>query len=56
MPKGRYFVFEPFRLDVLDERLWECDRSVRLGHKALAVLQMTCWQRRGPTRRLATRS
>ena len=39
MPKGRYFVFEPFRLDVLDERLWECDRSVRLGHKALAVLQ-----------------
>jgi hypothetical protein len=25
MPKGRYFVFEPFRLDVLDERLWECD-------------------------------
>jgi DNA-binding winged helix-turn-helix (wHTH) protein len=39
MRKGRYFVFEPFRLDVLDERLWECDRSVRLGHKALAVLQ-----------------
>ncbi len=39
MEKTRYFVFEPFRLDVLDERLWERDKSVRLGHKALAVLQ-----------------
>jgi hypothetical protein len=23
MRKARYFVFEPFRLDVVDERLWE---------------------------------
>ena len=39
MRKTRYFVFEPFRLDALDERLWEREKSVRLGHKALAVLQ-----------------
>ncbi len=39
MRKARYFVFDTFRLDVLDERLWECEKSVRLGHKALAVLQ-----------------
>ncbi len=39
MQKARYFVFKPFRLDVLDERLWECEKSVRLGHKALAVLE-----------------
>ena len=39
MRKTRYFVFEPFRLDVLDERLWERAKSVRLGHKALAVLE-----------------
>ena len=39
MRKARYFVFKPFRLDVLDERLWECEKSVRLGHKALAVLE-----------------
>ena len=39
MRKARYFVFDPFRLDVLDERLWECEKNVRLGHKALAVLQ-----------------
>lgn len=39
MRKARYFVFDPFRLDILDERLWECEKSVRLGHKALAVLQ-----------------
>jgi DNA-binding winged helix-turn-helix (wHTH) protein/predicted ATPase len=38
MRKARCFVFEPFRLDVLDERLWDRDKSVRLGHKALAVL------------------
>src|SRR5262245_36648583 len=39
MQKARYFVFKPFRLDVLDERLWEYEKSVRLGHKALAVLE-----------------
>jgi predicted ATPase/DNA-binding winged helix-turn-helix (wHTH) protein len=40
MRLARYFVFEPFRLDVLDERLWCGDKSVRLGHKAMAVLQL----------------
>src|SRR5215510_12073219 len=39
MRKSRYFLFEPFCLDILDERLWESERSVRLGQKALAVLQ-----------------
>jgi len=39
MRKARYFLFEPFRLDALDERLWEREKSVRLGRKALAVLQ-----------------
>src|SRR5262245_44481986 len=37
--KSRYFLFEPFRLDTFDERLWDREKSVRLGHKALAVLQ-----------------
>ncbi|HEX5082150.1 MAG TPA: AAA family ATPase [Blastocatellia bacterium] len=39
MRKSRYFLFETFRLDVLDERLWDREKSVRLGHKALAVLR-----------------
>jgi DNA-binding winged helix-turn-helix (wHTH) protein/predicted ATPase len=39
MRQVRYFVFEPYRLDVLDERLWHGETSVRLGHKALVVLQ-----------------
>src|SRR5512145_384366 len=39
MRKSRYFLFEPFCLDILDERLWERERSVRLGQKALAVLE-----------------
>ncbi len=39
MRKARYFVFEPFCLDLLDERLWEREKSVRLGRKALAVLE-----------------
>jgi predicted ATPase/DNA-binding winged helix-turn-helix (wHTH) protein len=30
--------FDTFRLDLLDERLWDGDRNVRLGRKALAVL------------------
>ena len=39
MAKARYVVFEPFRLDLRDERLWDGDRTIRLGHKALGVLQ-----------------
>src|SRR5262245_13847054 len=39
MQKARYFLFEPFSLDVLDERLWEREKNIRLGHKALVVLQ-----------------
>src|SRR5262245_11344262 len=39
MQKTRYFVFKSFCLDVLYERVWECEKSVRLGHKALAVLE-----------------
>jgi DNA-binding winged helix-turn-helix (wHTH) protein/predicted ATPase len=39
MRKSRYFLFETFRLDVPDERLWDREKSVRLGHKALAVLR-----------------
>ena len=38
MQNSRYFVFEPFRLDVLDERLWRQKSNVPLGQKALAVL------------------
>src|SRR5262245_56570449 len=38
MRKARYFLFDPFRLDAIDERLWEREKTVRLGHKALAVL------------------
>ena len=34
-----YFVFEQFRLDLLDEWLWDRDRSIRLGSQGLAVLQ-----------------
>jgi DNA-binding winged helix-turn-helix (wHTH) protein/predicted ATPase len=39
MRKTHCFVFEPFRLDVLDERLWRGDEAVALGRKAFAVLQ-----------------
>jgi DNA-binding winged helix-turn-helix (wHTH) protein/tetratricopeptide (TPR) repeat protein len=38
MAKARYFAFEPFCLDVLDERLWRQDANVPMGHKAFAVL------------------
>jgi DNA-binding winged helix-turn-helix (wHTH) protein/predicted ATPase len=34
----RYFAFGPFRLDVVDERLWRHAEHVPLGHKAFAVL------------------
>jgi DNA-binding winged helix-turn-helix (wHTH) protein len=36
--KARYFTFEPFRLDALDERLWKGDANVPLGRKAFGVL------------------
>src|SRR5688572_8631813 len=39
MTTARCFAFGPFRLDVVDERLWERDRNIRLGHKALVMLQ-----------------
>ena len=39
MPKRTLLRLRPFRLDVLDERLWEREESVRLGRKALAVLE-----------------
>jgi DNA-binding winged helix-turn-helix (wHTH) protein/predicted ATPase len=38
MAKTRLFVFGPFTLDVVDERLWKQDESVPLGHKAFTVL------------------
>ena len=38
MAKTRWFVFGPFTLDVVDERLWKRDESVPLGHKAFTVL------------------
>ncbi len=38
MWKARYFAFDPFCLDALDERLWKHDACVPLGHKAFAVL------------------
>ena len=38
MAKTRWFVFEPFTLDVADERLWKHDERVALGHKAFTVL------------------
>ena len=38
MAKGRWFAFGPFTLDVADERLWNDEQSVPLGHKAFAVL------------------
>ncbi len=34
----RYFAFDPFCLDVVDERLWRHAQHVPLGHKAFAVL------------------
>jgi DNA-binding winged helix-turn-helix (wHTH) protein/predicted ATPase len=38
MPGGRILRFGPYRLDLLDERLFREDAHVRLGHKAFAVL------------------
>lgn len=38
MPRARYCVFEPFCLDVLDERLWKSDANIPLGYKAFCVL------------------
>ena len=39
MQKARYFLFDSFRLDLLDERLWNGEKTVRLGHKALVMLE-----------------
>jgi DNA-binding winged helix-turn-helix (wHTH) protein len=39
MRQPRYVVFDRFRLDRLDERLWDGEKYARLGQKALAVLQ-----------------
>jgi DNA-binding winged helix-turn-helix (wHTH) protein/predicted ATPase len=39
MREPRYFVFDSFRLDGLNERLWQSGKTVRLGHKSLAVLR-----------------
>ena len=38
MSGRRYFVFEPFCLDLLDERLWKHQTTIPLGHKAFSVL------------------
>ena len=38
MRNARYFAFEPFCLDLLDERLWKHEAGVPLGHKAFVVL------------------
>lgn len=38
MRHARCFAFGPFRLDVLDERLWKAQTSIPLGRKALTVL------------------
>ena len=39
MRRLRLLVSEPFRLDLLDERLWRSDEPIRLSHKGFAVLQ-----------------
>jgi DNA-binding winged helix-turn-helix (wHTH) protein len=36
--RARYYAFDPFLLDVVDERLWKESAWVPLGHKAFAVL------------------
>lgn len=38
MAHARYFTFEAFCLDAVDERLWNEDADVALGRKAFAVL------------------
>ena len=40
MGPARNLYFGPYRLDVTDERLWRGDTAVRMGHKALSVLQL----------------
>ena len=39
MSEPRDLVFAPFRLDLLDERLWRQHEVIRLSHKAFAVLR-----------------
>jgi DNA-binding winged helix-turn-helix (wHTH) protein/predicted ATPase len=38
MLPARYFFFDRFRLDVVDERLWAREKNVSIGHKAFALL------------------
>ena len=39
MPEPQGFVFEPFRLDLRDERLWRGHEAIPLSPKAFAVLR-----------------
>src|SRR5262245_62276857 len=39
MPEQRMLIFEPFCLDVGNERLWRGPQSLHLTHKAFAVLR-----------------
>jgi predicted ATPase/DNA-binding winged helix-turn-helix (wHTH) protein len=39
MQEPRYLVFAPFRLDLLDQRLWRKHEAIRLSHKAFAALR-----------------
>ncbi len=39
MPASRRLRFDPFLLDLRDERLWEEDTAIRLGSKAFAILR-----------------
>jgi DNA-binding winged helix-turn-helix (wHTH) protein len=38
MPEQRILIFEPFWLDVANERLWRVQEALHLTHKAFAVL------------------
>jgi DNA-binding winged helix-turn-helix (wHTH) protein len=38
MRTTRQIAFDTFRLDLVDERLWQGGRNIRLGRKALAIL------------------
>ena len=39
MQEPRDLVFAPFRLDLIDERLWRRHEAIRLHRKAFAVLR-----------------
>ena len=40
MPEQRILIFEPFCLDVGNERLWRGPEALHLTHKAFAVLRV----------------